>query len=224
MKFDTNWQAPPSQPTITPSTIHVWRHRFEQQMPPSVSLSADENVRAKRLLNPLKQQQFISTRCALRCLLGSYLQIPPELISFTYNKNGKPALAPEHESSLSFNLSHSGDWAVFAITTGSEVGIDIEFVDTELDFMQIANSYFSVSEQEELKNSLPEKKRSKFYHLWTQKESNLKLQGTGFSVDFSKAKKTPASNTTTFNVAVDHVATIASNMVAKPITFYDFIY
>jgi len=113
---------------------------------------------------------------------------------------------------------------VFAISTGSEVGIDIEFVDTELDFMQIANSYFSVSEQEELKNSLPEQKRSKFYHLWTQKESNLKLRGTGFSVDLSKAKKTPASNTTTFNVAVDHVATIASNMVGKSITFYDFIY
>jgi len=57
VKFDTNWQAPPSQITITPSTIHVWRHRLEQQIPLTVPLSADENVRTKRLLDPLKQQQ-----------------------------------------------------------------------------------------------------------------------------------------------------------------------
>ena len=44
-------------------------------------------------------------------------------ISFRYNQNGKPEL--KYQKDLHFNISHSGNWIVCVISSGS-VGVDVE--------------------------------------------------------------------------------------------------
>ena len=220
MGIHTAWQEHSFPIEIPYSELHVWRFKLEQLEWTIKLLSAGEIYRAKRLLDARKQQQFVDTRNALRCLLGQYLQLAPELINFNYNNHGKPALAKVHNSTLSFNLSHSGNWAIFVVANGSEVGIDLEKTDPKLDFIQLANNYFSLSENGELNNLLPKQQRAGFYRLWTKKESILKLLGTGFdSCCNSTANR---YNVTHFNVATGYAAAVASPLVNKSIHYYDF--
>ena len=72
---------------------------------------------------------------------------------------------------LEFNLSHSGDYAICAISD-DEVGCDIEKIkDVNL---KIAKRFFS---EEEYNNVLKDNKL--FFRYWTLKESYLKAKGIG---------------------------------------------
>ncbi|WP_199880648.1 4'-phosphopantetheinyl transferase family protein [Bacillus massiliglaciei] len=103
----------------------------------------------------------------LRYLIQNNYGLHPEQISFGTNKYGKPKM--EGPSSIAFNLSHSGDWAVCAIGK-EEVGIDIE--KENLFPQNLAKSIFSEEERSDCRNQ-------ELYGLWTIKESYLKAVGTG---------------------------------------------
>ena len=63
-------------------------------------------------------------------LLGRYLDRDPRRLALELGVHGKPALrgtaGQAHE--LRFNLSHSGELMLVAVTTGREVGVDIELM------------------------------------------------------------------------------------------------
>ena len=61
-------------------------------------------------------------------LLDRYLEVSASKIAFHYSALGKPALLHPASTELHFNASHSGDYAVFAITRAGETGVDIERV------------------------------------------------------------------------------------------------
>ncbi len=211
----TNWQPASDQLVISPGNLHVWRFNFSDcnQIKQLSILSTDERVRAKRLLVPTKQQQFINTRMQLRLLLSRYLTIPPEQINFKYNNYGKPSLKQQHNQPITFNLSHSGSLGVIAIGYDCAVGIDIEEIDAKLNYLQLANRYFSEAEINQLQERTGSEQRDEFYRLWTQKEAIMKMVGTGFSN--TKAKEigdSPISNacTTNFTVAAKYKATAAA--------------
>ncbi|MDQ0273721.1 4'-phosphopantetheinyl transferase family protein [Cytobacillus purgationiresistens] len=114
----------------------------------------------------------------LRYLIRKKLGILEEHIVFNTNKYGKPFLI-QSKTALHFNLSHSGNWVVCALDS-YPVGIDIEEI-RPIDF-SLANRFFSPKEVLEL-NVAPEgKKLSKFYALWTLKESYIKAVGKGLSI------------------------------------------
>jgi phosphopantetheinyl transferase len=50
------------------------------------------------------------------------------------------------EAGLRFNLAHSRDHALLAVTRGLSVGIDIEFIDPKRGVDEIANRFFSRQE------------------------------------------------------------------------------
>ena len=118
-------------PCPCPQTVDVWSISLASAMSPSNRptgvLSPAEITRAERLVQPKDRQRFITARTALRGILGSYLGLPPAAVSFRINAHGKPYLDPA-SAMLQFNLSHSGDWALCAVTTAGEVGVDIERV------------------------------------------------------------------------------------------------
>lgn len=89
---------------------------------------------------------------------------------------GKPTLK---DYSIYFNISHSGNWAVFAGYI-SPVGIDIEKVETPP--YEIMPKNFTVNEIEHIEKSLSDEKAEKFYTLWTLKESYIKMLGLGLSI------------------------------------------
>jgi len=66
-----------------------------------------------------------AARTALRQLLGGYTRQQPKQIRLRILTRGKPVLATTTET-LSFNLSHSGDWALMGFARFAEVGVDLE--------------------------------------------------------------------------------------------------
>jgi len=119
-------------------------------------------------------------------ILASYLGATPDQLRFTYGVNGKPALDPEyHDKSPQFNLSHSHGLALYAITAGGEVGVDIERVRLDLRHSALVGRYFSPQETAEYQ-LLPARLRVRaFFHGWTLKESYVKALGTGLATPFN---------------------------------------
>ncbi len=111
-------------------------------------LSTEEMVRAERFRFLEHRQRFILSRGILRQILSQYLHQPAESISFTIGEQGKPYLQ-DNPISLQFNLSHSADIAVYAFTLGNEIGVDIEKVDSEVNFA-VADRFFSESENQQI--------------------------------------------------------------------------
>lgn len=92
--------------------------------------------------------------------------------------NGKPEL-----DGIYFNLSHSHDWAVCAVSE-KPVGCDLE----EIGFasMRIAERYFCKNEIRHLEKFKDEEKNREFYRLWTMKESYIKMTGEGMRVPLNR--------------------------------------
>lgn len=176
----TPWQIPPLQPRLEEQTVHLWR--FPLDSPDSLEHLLDEQElqRARRLLVSRKAREFVVARARLRQILGSYLGLAPETVPFAYGPYGKPALAGP-SGAPAFNLAHSGQWGLCAVTGGSTVGIDLERVDRQLDYEKLAAGFFSTAERTWLQTVAPHRRRRLFFRLWTRKEAWLKAKGAGFS-------------------------------------------
>ena len=140
-------------------------------------LSPEEITRAEQLLSSRIRETFSAGRAFLRHALALQLDRKPENISLETGIHGKPFLA---DSRLRFNLSHSRNLALLATSSGCDVGVDLEYIRDDLDYMPIARRFFSTREQAEL-SGLPEPdRRLAFYRCWTRKEAYLKGHGSGF--------------------------------------------
>ena len=83
-----------------------------------------------------------------------------------------------------FSFSYSYPYVAIAFHKET-IGLDIEVHNTELDYVTIANNYYSISEQA-LMASLPkEDQQTFFYHLWTIKEASAKAIGSGLRMKLS---------------------------------------
>src|SRR5829696_9152847 len=113
---------------ISSNEVHVWRVLIDTSNFQSESLlqtlSADELIRAEQFHFENDQKRFIMARGILRMILGHYLNRKPHTLRFEYTPHGKPILATNNGShTLSFNLSHSGEIALYAITRSRKIGI-----------------------------------------------------------------------------------------------------
>lgn len=144
-------------------------------------LDAAERAQAARFVRPELQERYVLTHGLLRQLLGKYLEIAPQSVTFTMNQHKKPTLAKEHQSTLQFNLSHSEDAVVIAITNGVAVGVDIEKIQA-VPKLEVAERFFNPPEVAALKALAPAEQALLFYRLWAKKEAVVKADGKGFAV------------------------------------------
>jgi 4'-phosphopantetheinyl transferase len=142
-------------------------------------LAADERARAERFAFNHLRRAFVLTRCVLRVLLGGYLGIAPEAVRFIYGAQGKPDV--EAKTRVRFNVSHSGELAIFAFTTDCEIGVDVEVVRPLPDLEEIAARFFSREESSELFAVAPADRNLAFFLCWTRKEAFIKAIGHGLS-------------------------------------------
>jgi len=169
------WQAPPKELSLKAGEVHVWLiHTPVQDF-----LDVDEQVRAEKFISPLHRQRFKDAHNGLREILAKYVHQSPKEIIFTKTNSGKPLL--KHFPELHFNLSHSEDIALCAISK-NPVGIDVEYLDKKINFLDIAQRFFNNTEYDILKAITDKEKLNlAFFKLWTQKEAYLKSQGKGVS-------------------------------------------
>jgi 4'-phosphopantetheinyl transferase len=89
------------------------------------------------------------------------------------NNYGKPVLL-NNMNNINFNVSHSGNYVVCAISKTNKIGIDIEEVQTFQ--KQVCELFMTKNELLSYKGSLDD---SLVTSIWTMKESYLKAIGTG---------------------------------------------
>lgn len=169
--------------------IHVWTVWLTASDPIQETyrslLAAEERERANRFITqPLRRKWEIS-RGALRLLLSQYSNVPPAELAFQYGRNGKPELTGELV--VHFNMSHSENLAIFAITRECELGVDIEVLRAIPDLENIASKFFCYEEILEL-HSIADKiiRDEVFLRCWTRKESYVKALGLGLSIPLNK--------------------------------------
>src|SRR5467141_2104611 len=145
-------------------------------------LSDGERQRATRFAFDRDRCRFVVARSRLRQLLGERLEVGADALELAYGVRGKPALAGRFaDSDLRFNLSHCDDVAVYALSHGREVGVDVEAVRVVPDADAIAAQMFSRRENEVYRTLDPRDKPLGFFNCWTRKEAFIKALGDGLS-------------------------------------------
>jgi len=114
----------------------------------------------------------------MRRLLASRLGVRPEALVFQTGPHGKPFLT-KIDCPFSFNLSHSDDLAVLAISD-VDVGVDIERMGSLQE--GVADIFFSSDENRMIAAMAPGERALAFYRCWTAKEAVLKALGAGLSL------------------------------------------
>lgn len=150
------------------------------------TLSPDEKARAYRFKFEKHRNRFIAGRGFLRKILGRYLQINPEDLRFDYSTNGKPGFASGFaDGGIHFNLAHSEELAIIAVTHIGPVGVDVECVRAMKDMDQLVARFFSTRENELFQKVPADEKPAAFFNLWTRKEALLKATGEGITRSLS---------------------------------------
>src|SRR5437868_3393790 len=145
------WRLPPESLTLNRDEVHVWRAHLSA-LPSAVTdllgtLAPDERARAERFHFEKDRNHYIVARGVLRAILGRYLNVAPDEIRFAYSHYGKPALAGDLKADpLRFNLSHSHELALYGISHGREIGVDVEYIRPLVANEQIAERFFSSNE------------------------------------------------------------------------------
>jgi len=177
--------------------IHIWFVSLDRNAHSDCDwdalLSREVRQRAAGFRFARDRDRFIVAHGILRRVLEGYLPQPPTLI---YGTNGKPALAC---GSLYFNLSHTDDRALIAVSATGELGVDLERVRLEPDASGIADYCFSPLERM-LLSRVPQTRRAEaFFKCWTRKEAFVKALGDGlsyplkeFSVSLDEPSDAPA--------------------------------
>ena len=174
-----SWPSGPTRPHLAEGAVHVWRADLETvEDALGELLDAKETARAARLLNPRDRRRWTRARGVLRALLGLYLEVDPSSLCFQTGQHGKPSLIPP---AISFNLSHSGAVALYALTPTAAVGVDVEVSLRPTDVLGVAGRVFGASEAERLRALEPVRRRQEFVRAWVQREAELKRTGVGLA-------------------------------------------
>jgi len=172
------WQPAPSDWVI--SENHVLIFRVDLSARPTAKdnafLSDAERSRAAQFRFDEHRDHWILCRSALRHLLGHAIDVSPANVPITYNAHGKPQLL---DNPIHFNVSHSHDIALIALSRNCEVGIDVELLNDAPDLPAIARRFFTAAEQSFVTSGPPELLSTRFYQCWTRKEALLKSLGHG---------------------------------------------
>lgn len=174
----------------------------------AATLAPDQIERAQRFRFEPLRHKYVLAAGALRFLIGRYLRIEPAAVTFVYGPRGKPALAGD-DPALHFNMSHSGELAVFAFIAGTAVGIDIEKIRPLDDMLSIASHYFCAAESNTLRSLGPEQSRTAFFNCWTRKEAYLKATGNGLYTPLDEIEVTMLPHEKVRFVHIDGDTTVA---------------
>jgi 4'-phosphopantetheinyl transferase len=229
-----DWQTAPMCTFNVDGQTDIWRIN----VPASLAfiddflkvLSLNEIARASQYVRTGDRNRSVISRGALRLILGAYLDERPQAIAFEEGVNKKPMLP--HETGLFFNVSHSGDWVLIAVSDAT-VGVDVEFINPDMRYQEILPEYFI---DEEIQFIQQPNSTERFYTLWTRKEALSKGIGTGLD---SELKYFPALDgvqlgdnnalafdgdwsVNSFNITENYVGSVANSPPVNELRFWDF--
>jgi 4'-phosphopantetheinyl transferase len=155
--------------------------------------------------------RWARSRGLLRVIIGLYLDTDPALVRFSVTPDGKPCLREPAERGtpgLAFNLSHSGDLAVYALSTAGPVGVDVELVRGRQPNAAVAVSVFGHAEAGRLLALDPADRDREFLRAWVRHEAAVKCLGTGLRGVSRALARTRTTDVVLGSTAVAAVATL----------------
>jgi 4'-phosphopantetheinyl transferase len=148
------------------------------------SLSDEERKRAGEFRFERDALRYLIAHGALRAILAEYAGVGARHLEFSVSPAGKPSLAVPG-AGIHFNLTHSGDLALLAVSRGGDVGVDVEKIVAGEDLPLIARRCFCRAELAHLEAAPPALYAEEFYTLWTRKEAYVKGKGDGLSAELT---------------------------------------
>lgn len=178
-------------PDYLPAGISVWLLELACQsdrLNEWLDLLTDaERQRCLRYRQQADQIRFATTRVTLKHLLAERLHRPFEEIEFEFDAYGKPRLL--HRETLFFNVSHSGNFSLIALSEHRPVGIDIEAVAAtpRPDFG------FPGLTPDECRYCNAHPDTATYFRIWSGKEAVLKAFGVGIATHLPSLSVVPVT-------------------------------
>jgi 4'-phosphopantetheinyl transferase len=150
-------------------------------------LTPEESVKQQRYKFAKDRHDALITRAFIRDLLSYYAEVLPQDWRFDKGEKDKPEII-NSPLPLRFNISHTKNLIICAVTLIDDIGCDVENIGRNNDVLAIAERYFSPQETTELFALPTEEQRNRFFDYWTLKESYIKAWGLGLAIplaDFS---------------------------------------
>ncbi len=176
-----NWPGVPSSaapPAGTALVVAAGLHGEESRIAAIEPwLSPEERERAGRFRVAGLRRRFLASRGVLREVLAACAGCRPAELRFLTGPDGKPRLGglrPVH-----FNLSHSSDVMLLAVSAECALGVDVERLRPMKDALAIARRFFTPREAAWLESASAAAPDEAFFRLWTRKEAVLKACGQG---------------------------------------------
>jgi 4'-phosphopantetheinyl transferase len=218
---DLRWRAAPHEPRLAPRAVHVWQADLARVSDEVLrNLCSDEHARAERFLARDRGRRWARSRGVLRSILGRYLDEDPAELRFVTCAHGKPAVLNDsaavgpptrHRSSqLLFNLSHSGEMALYAVSAGVPVGVDVELARTPIDWLALAPRVFGAQEARRLEALEPTRREQECLRMWVRREAILKCLGTGIGRHIVPKQKDRGPWTARLDIGPQGSASIAA--------------
>jgi 4'-phosphopantetheinyl transferase len=160
----------PNSFSISPGEVHIWRVDLGLWSGVLAELSAEERARAARFRWEDVRRRWAAGRAALRLILERYTGTPAAELLFARGEYGKPYLAG---SPVRFNMTDSGDLALYAVALDAEIGVDIERV-RPIDGVGISRRFLPAPEAAAVRDD-----PASFFRIWTRREAYLKCIGVG---------------------------------------------
>lgn len=232
------WAPGPPRPRLAEGAVHVWRADLAAVSPEVGELLCEEELaRAGRILNKSDGELWRRSRGLLRTLLARYLQRDPSTLQFVTGEHGKPALVHTAEvlstagppaaadpNRLSFNISHSRHWALYAFSAAGPVGVDIELAHQPVDAVAIAARIFGPSQAQRLQALDPVSRQRELIRTWARHEAALKCLGVGIAgADTHTTHTSPGGPwVVQLELGFDAGAAVASELQALELRCWDW--
>lgn len=142
-------------------------------------LSRDERDHMSGYRSRAAAERYVVTRSLVRVVLGTRLGIDPARLRVNRTDTGKPVLT----EGIHFNVSHSGDLILLAISDTRAVGVDVERRREVDRVAALVSRWLSDAERRDF-DRLCERGASSsdaFLRVWSLKEARLKALGVGIA-------------------------------------------
>jgi len=143
------------------SILGVWKIEEDQNaLLDLVDLDNDEKKKYNSFSSTSRKLEFLSVRALLSELIGRETKI-------VYNKNNKPFL---NDGSRFISISHSHKLTAILLSSNEKVGIDLEFMSTNI----AALAFKFINRKEKVTKEIDERRYHLYIH-WCAKEALYKI-------------------------------------------------
>ncbi|HEX5421720.1 MAG TPA: 4'-phosphopantetheinyl transferase superfamily protein [Gammaproteobacteria bacterium] len=168
--------------------IHIWLTYLDEiddnrlHVAYRALLSQQELDTESRFHFPADRRRYVVTRALVRSVLSRYVPMAPASWVFSHNAYGRPQIANSSGAHLSFNISHTRNLIVLALTKRRALGVDVENFRARDVALEVAEQILAPEEFMRLAALPPGDRSKRFMEYWTFKESYIKARGMGLAI------------------------------------------